>query len=451
MKFKIKAYIIWEFGQRIDSAGNPHQEDSIYPAFGTQNDQDRLFILCDGMGGHAAGEVASSTVCQTMSDAILQNANEKDNGFTRSEFEDALEAAFEALDDKDNGDPKKMGTTMTLLKLYEEGAFIAHIGDSRVYHIRPGEDGEKTKILFQTCDHSLINDLIKVGELTKEEAKHSTQKNVITRAMQPCMDPRPKADIHTTRNIKKGDYFMLCSDGMLEQQEMESGETLRNIFSEKGGSAENKVKILRKVTTENKDNHTAIIVHIVDVMDGAPFITGTSGRDGSNKNGGSQKFSNRSWIYFLLPFIVAGVVLIGFYLFSSTEEPQPTPQPTPAPTYVLDEEDEWDQPDVKPIQREDPPRETKIKPEPVRVPQHQTSPTKPPHDQSARVEQQVPANTPSATPAPAQTESHQQPSTPEPTHAAQPGRQQSHQRAPANSEGAASSEEQLIQDKIFKK
>lgn len=265
MKYKLKVYSIWEFGQRKDSQGQPHQEDSLYPAFGQQSDRDRLFILCDGMGGHDAGEVASATVCEAMSQSVLDNGQDPEGPFTSEDFANALASAFDALDQADNGAVKKMGTTMTFLKLHSEGATIAHIGDSRVYQIRPGKSGDDTEIVFQTEDHSLVNDLIKIGELTREEARYSRQKNVITRAMQPNMERRPKADIHQTADIQAGDYFYLCSDGMLEQPEMESGESLRNIFSEQGGSDENKVEILRSVTEQNKDNHTALIVHVLDV------------------------------------------------------------------------------------------------------------------------------------------------------------------------------------------
>lgn len=235
MKYKLKVYSIWEFGQRKDSQGNPHQEDSMFPEYGKQSDDDRLFILCDGMGGHDAGEVASATVCEAMSDSILNDGHDKEGVFTSEDFSDALNAAFDALDKKDSGAEKKMGTTMTFLKLHDKGAFIAHMGDSRVYQIRSGKTGEETQIVFQTEDHSLVNDLIKIGELTKEEARFSKQKNVITRAMQPNMGRRPKADVYETSDIKSGDYFYLCSDGMLEQAEMENGESLKNIFSEMGG------------------------------------------------------------------------------------------------------------------------------------------------------------------------------------------------------------------------
>ena len=87
--------------------------------------------------------------------------------------------------------------------------------------IRP-KTGKKEDIVFCTRDHSLVNDLIRVGELTPEEAKLSKQKNVITRAMQPNMERHPKADVYHTADIKKGDYFYMCSDGMLEQMEDEN-------------------------------------------------------------------------------------------------------------------------------------------------------------------------------------------------------------------------------------
>lgn len=265
MKYKLKVYSIWEYGQRKDTQGNPHQEDSMFPEYGKQSDNDRLFILCDGMGGHDAGEVASAAVCDAMSHSILDDGHDKEGLFTHDDFSNALEAAFDSLDKKDSGAEKKMGTTMTFLKLHTKGATIAHIGDSRVYQIRPGKTGAETQIIFRTEDHSLVNDLIKIGELTKEEARFSKQKNVITRAMQPNMGYRPKADVYETSDIKAGDYFYMCSDGMLEQPEMENGESLKNIFSEMGGSDENKVEILKSVTEKNRDNHTAFIIHILDV------------------------------------------------------------------------------------------------------------------------------------------------------------------------------------------
>lgn len=255
MKFKVSAYTIWEQGPR------PRQEDSIFPAHKGTTSDDRLFLVCDGMGGHSAGDVASSTVCAALSSSVLASCD-AEGEFTDDIFEAALSAAYDALDSKDDGSPKKMGTTLTFLKLHKAGCTIAHIGDSRVYHLRPGADAASTEIVYQTQDHSLVNDLVRIGELTPEEAKTSKQRNVITRAMQPNMERRSRADIAHTSDIRKGDYFLLCSDGILEQME---DDNLKFIFSDMGGDAQHKVEMLIKVTAENHDNHSALLVHITDV------------------------------------------------------------------------------------------------------------------------------------------------------------------------------------------
>ena len=264
MEFKLKAYSILEFGKRKDKEGNPHQEDSIYPPLDSDASESRLFLVCDGMGGHEAGEVASQTVCEAISQSIENDGHDSKGIFTKMDLLEALDRAYIALDEKDNGAEKKMGTTLTLLKLHNDGATIAHIGDSRVYHIRPGKTEKETQILFMTEDHSLVNSLVKAGEMTHEEARHSSQKNIITRAMQPG-DYRCEADIATITDIRPGDYFFLCSDGMLEQDEMEDGSVLRRIFSHEVPSDEEKVRILKGATESNSDNHSAYIIHIEEV------------------------------------------------------------------------------------------------------------------------------------------------------------------------------------------
>ena len=223
---------------------------------------------------------------------------------------------------------------MTFLKLHDQGCTIAHIGDSRVYHIRPGRTAEDTEILFQTIDHSLVNDLIKIGELTPEEAKTSNQRNVITRAMQPCMERRPRADIYHTSDIRPGDYFMLCSDGILEQME---DENIKHIFSEKY-SDEQKVDMIIKVTQDNRDNHTAFLVHVLDVIGDVPItnpvpvaaksvpveekpkvnkVVPNCSSSGKAKNGGA--------VYILIIGVVIGVLIATavFYFLGSSEEPEP--------------------------------------------------------------------------------------------------------------------------------
>lgn len=255
MKYKLKAYDIWELGQR------ERQEDSIFPEYGQAKPSDRLFILCDGMGGHSSGNVASRTVCMAMSKTVLERCPNPEGGFTDEDFLAALEDAYDALDAADDGAEKKMGTTLTFLKFHDQGATIAHIGDSRVYHIRPGKRLEDTKILFQTIDHSVVNDLVRTGNLTPEEAKNSSLKNQISRAMQSHGGRRCKADIYHTSDIRPGDYFIMCSDGILESME---DETFRYVFSAEGGDDEQKRETIIEGTKDNRDNHSAIIVHILD-------------------------------------------------------------------------------------------------------------------------------------------------------------------------------------------
>ena len=305
MKYRLEVYTIKELGAR------EKQEDSIFPEHGKAENTDRLFILCDGMGGHSAGEVASGTVCQAMSLSILNQCPNVEDVFMDDTFQSALNDAFDALDAKDNGEAKKMGTTLAFLKLHAEGATIAHIGDSRVYHIRSGKDTNKTQILFQTRDHSLVNDLIKIGEITPEEAKYSRQKNVITRAMQPNMGHRPKADLYHTQDIQPNDYFMLCSDGILEQME---DDNLRFIFSDKGGNVKDKVDMLKKVTANNRDNHSAIIVHVLNVQDMDEESALTIEREEKNLAVERKTFATNPirWIVWILIWImlIAGGCII---------------------------------------------------------------------------------------------------------------------------------------------
>jgi len=235
---------IHEIGQR------PNQEDSIIQW------NNRLFVLCDGMGGHEKGEVASQTVCQSLVTWFEQNVNPNDP-FTDDQLREALEYAYQQLDQYADGNPKQMGTTLTLLYIHAQGVTAAHIGDSRIYHIRPG-----VGVLYQSRDHSLVFDLFQSGEITFEEMKNFKQKNIVTRAMTPGEDNRMRADIIHITDVQTGDYFYLCSDGMLEQM---SNDELAGILSSKDPDAE-KQSLLIKATSGNQDNHTAWIIQIKDVI-----------------------------------------------------------------------------------------------------------------------------------------------------------------------------------------
>lgn len=242
---------IHELGKRAN------QEDSIYPIMGKAKDNDRLFLLCDGMGGHEHGEVASQSICKSLSAFLLQHAVASE-GLEDKLLSDALAYAYEELDKLAIlGDTRQMGTTLTLLYFHSNGCTAAHIGDSRIYHLRPSSH----TILYKSRDHSLVYDLYQAGELTYEEMKTFPQKNVITRAMIAGDKNHPRPDVIHISDIQPGDYFYICSDGMLEQME---DEELLDIFAA-NVCDEEKRQMLISETSDNKDNHSAYIVHIKEV------------------------------------------------------------------------------------------------------------------------------------------------------------------------------------------
>lgn len=252
---KIEIYpplYIHEIGQR------DNQEDAILQW------NNRLFVLCDGMGGHEKGEVASQAVCQSLVTWFEENV--KDDSFTDYQLHEALVYAYTELDKFDDDSTRKMGTTLTLLYIHSQGVTAAHMGDSRIYHIRlnssPIGGGREGAVFYQSRDHSLVFDLFQAGEITYEEMVTFPQKNVITRVMMPGQENRMRPDVVQITDIQPGDYFYMCSDGMLEQ--MTNDELVTLLSSEL--SDEEKRHRLIAATADNQDNHSAWIIHVKDVI-----------------------------------------------------------------------------------------------------------------------------------------------------------------------------------------
>jgi len=235
---------IYELGKR------DNQEDAL-----AQWDN-HLFVLCDGMGGHENGEVASQTVTQSLVRWFTEHVN-LNAAFTDELLLEALEYTYTELDKKDSDSPKKTGTTLTLLYIHHQGITAAHIGDSRIYHIRPD-----VGVLYQSRDHSLVYDLYQAGEISLEEMSSFAQKNIITRAMTPGKDNRMRPDIIHIIDLEPDDYFYLCSDGMLEQ--MTNDELIAHLSS--SSTDKEKQKLLIKATGNNQDNHSAWLIHIKNVI-----------------------------------------------------------------------------------------------------------------------------------------------------------------------------------------
>lgn len=227
-----------------------NQEDAI-----AQWDN-RLFVLCDGMGGHEKGEVASQTVSQSLIKWFEEHIHPEEP-FTDDQLREALESAYQALDQYADGTVKQMGTTLTLLYLHQSGATAMHMGDSRIYHFRPSWG-----MMYQSRDHSLRYDLFQAGEINYKEMLNYPQKNIVTRAMTLGEDNRMRPDIIHITDIEPDDWFYLCSDGMLERMDNSS---IIAVLNADNLSDKEKMQHLRLATSQHFDNRSAWLVHIKDV------------------------------------------------------------------------------------------------------------------------------------------------------------------------------------------
>lgn len=204
---------------RIEVAGQTdvgrkraHNEDNfaILGDFG-------LYIVADGMGGHASGEVASQLAVDTMREFFAATKDDPDRtwpykmdrnrGYEENRLITGIMLSnlriFEAA--KKNPGQRGMGTTIVALFVTQEGMYVAHVGDSRVYRIRDGQLEQLTE------DHSLLNDYRKMKQLSDEEIANFPHKNVIVRAL--GMKETVKVDTRF-ESPRAGDVIVLCSDGL---------------------------------------------------------------------------------------------------------------------------------------------------------------------------------------------------------------------------------------------
>lgn len=193
-----------EVGQRSNN------EDHISPPKGTATIKDRLFIVCDGVGGEKKGEVASEIVCRSVQEYVKKQGNL--DGSAAEALQKGIHYANQNLIDyvAKHSDAKRMSTTLALVFLGEDSVVAAWCGDTRIHHIRNG------KILWKSKDHSLVSELVSQGELTEEEARRHPQRNVITRSLN-ALNVNNAVDFHEIINFETGDYLLLCTDGFLER------------------------------------------------------------------------------------------------------------------------------------------------------------------------------------------------------------------------------------------
>lgn len=197
-----KIYYLHEIG------GKSNQEDYIWPVGGTATLQDSVFIVCDGVGGSDNGEVASRIIAETMGQALVTCTPDNISAEVVNDFMSRSKQQMVNYC-KTNRLNSDMATTFVALILYKNKAFVSWCGDSRMYHLRGGE------IIFQSSDHSLVNSLVKNGEITEEEATTHPKKNIILKAIKADSEPI-EVDCEWILDVRDGDYFMLCTDGLLE-------------------------------------------------------------------------------------------------------------------------------------------------------------------------------------------------------------------------------------------
>lgn len=236
--------------QLIHELGKRSNQEDAYAA------ADSLFVLCDGMGGHQRGEVASRIVADTFVGCL---ADKVSNHAVLSDYDigDAMQQTYRQIDTLDHGSTHRPGTTLTMLAFHRQGATAAYIGDSRIYHIRPSEN----RMLYISADHSYVFDLFRIGEIGYDEIATHPRRNIITRAVMPGEEYREEPDIVHISDIRAGDYFYLCSDGMLEQ--MTDAELLQLLAS--NATDDDKRQQLIDATADNSDNHTAWLLRVEQV------------------------------------------------------------------------------------------------------------------------------------------------------------------------------------------
>lgn len=228
-----------------------------------ENNQDRLLLdaergvyaVADGMGGHAAGEVASRIAIEALGEAVdgdQLGRDAADSEETARRLEGAFLEGNRRICDSvlTRGEWRGMGTTIVALVALRDRVVIGHVGDSRAYVLR---DGELQRL---TNDHSWVCEQVRLGLLTEEEAKRHPMRNIITRAL----GNREELDVETSEEpVRPGDIFLLCSDGL---NSMLGDEEISAILSSHRADPEKACRALVDGANERggEDNVTVVVV-----------------------------------------------------------------------------------------------------------------------------------------------------------------------------------------------
>lgn len=192
----------------LTDLGNVRKQNQDFYDIVTLNPQQLLLVVCDGMGGAKSGNVASRLATEVFVDEVRRTAREDmDAEQIREMLRDAVDLANRAVfeQSKVSSDFAGMGTTLVAAVLLPDRAIIANVGDSRAYIF------DKDGIRFMTVDHSLVELMVRRGEITREQAKNHPSKNLITRAV--GTESQVMCDLYE-QELRPGDAVLLCSDGL---------------------------------------------------------------------------------------------------------------------------------------------------------------------------------------------------------------------------------------------
>jgi protein phosphatase len=227
-----------------------HNEDSVII---TKNQSgDYLMAVADGMGGHSAGEIASSIVVSHISKCFNEDfcnmEKSKAVEWIREMAKEVNELIFNYVDD--HPESKGMGTTLVLAVVTTDYVLIGNIGDSSGFVMK---DEKLHKV---TYDHTLVNLLIKAGELTEEEAKDNPKKNVLMKAL--GSSDKCELDMFEVEDIDTIDAIMLCSDGLTN---MLTQEQIEKVLNEEDIGLEDKlIKLVRKCNVRGGLDNISIAI-----------------------------------------------------------------------------------------------------------------------------------------------------------------------------------------------